>query len=212
MLGISLNLYYRTVFIPGPRGTEDPFRTLPHEGRWPTDWTLYTASSPTVAWAEYCRNNPVEVSAADVTGGVGLDPASLRSFAPLQIGAPLPSRAMYRLSFEFERLADLLNPWAAECLERAGFPLRDFLADPPAYGRCPELTRIAEGLGWEAMRVPSAALRASDAFCVPVFSAGRSRLRESERTVQRASPSVATAFATTYADDLRPVWLRMPSP
>lgn len=211
VLGISLNLYYRTVYIPGPGGTEDPFRTRANEGRWPTGWTLYTASSPTVAWAEYCRNDPDDVSAADVTGGVGLDPASLPSLAPLQVGAPLPPRAMYRLSFEFERLADLLNPWAAECLERAGFHLDDFHADPPSYGACPELASIAEGLGWEAMRVPSAALRASDAFCVPVFDAGRSRIRESERIVERASPTVATAYVTTYADDLRPTWLRLPS-
>jgi len=211
VLGISLSLYYRTVYIPGPGGVEDPFRTRPHEGRWPTGWTLSTASSPVTAWAEYCRNNPDDITAADVTGGIGLDPASFPSLAPLRIGPPLPPRSMYRLSFEFERLADLLNPWAAECLERSGFSLDDFQADPPSYGACPELASLAEGLGWEAMRVPSAALRSPDAFCVPVFSAGRSRLRDSERIVERASPTVATAYVTAYADDLRPSWLRMPA-
>jgi hypothetical protein len=117
---------------------------------------------------------------------------------------------MFELSFEFERLADLLSPWGAECLREAGFPLDDFYADPPGYGACPELAAAGEDLDWEAMRVPSAALRDATAFCVPVFRRGQTRLREVTEVVSAASPTVAVAFATTYADDLRPRWLRVP--
>jgi RES domain len=211
VLRTSLTVYYRTVYIPGPGGALDPLRTRPNEGRWPTDWTLYTASAPHVAWAEYCRNHPADVEAADVTGGVGVDPVSLASLGLLQVGNPLPPRAIFELSFEFERLADLLSPWGTECISEAGFPLDDFYADGPAYGACPELAAAAEGLGWEAMRVPSAALRDPAAFCVPVFQSGRTRLHDATDVVPTASPTVAVAFATTYADDLRPRWLRLPS-
>lgn len=211
VLQTSLTVYYRTVYIPGPGGILDPLRTRPNEGRWPTDWTLYTASGPHVAWAEYCRNSSSDVEAADVTGGVGIDAASLPSLGPLEVGYPLPPRSMFELSFEFQRLADLLSPWGMECLREAGFPLDDFYADPPDYGTCPELAAAAGGLGWEAMRVPSAALRDSGAFCVPVFEAGRSRLRDVTEAVSAASPTVAVAFATTYPDDLRPSWLRPPT-
>jgi hypothetical protein len=210
VLQTSLAVYYRTVYIPGPGGVLDPFRTRPNEGRWPTDWTLYTASGPHVAWAEYCRNNASDVEAADVTGGVGVDATSLPWLGPLEVGYPLPPRSMFELSFEFQRLADLLTPWGAECLREAGFPLDDFYADPPGYGTCPELAAAGETLGWEAMRVPSAAVRDSSAFCVPVFQAGRPRLRNVTEAVSAASPTVVVAYATTYADDLRPRWLRLP--
>lgn len=211
VLRTPLTVYYRTVYIPGLGRAVDPFRTRPNEGRWPTDYTLYTASAPQVAWAEYCRNHPADVEAADVTGGVGIDAASLPSLGRLRVGDPLPPRAMFALSFEFARLADLLSPWGTQCLSEAGFPLDDFFADAPAYGACPELAAAAVGLGWEAMRVPSAALRDPTAFCVPVFQSGRPRLRDATQVVRAANPTVAVAFATTYADDLRPRWLRLPT-
>lgn len=116
---------------------------------------------------------------------------------------------MFELSFAFDRLADILSPWGTECLNEAGFPLDDFYADPPDYGTCPELAGLAAALGWEAMRVPSAALRTAGAFCVPVFESGLARLRSSTRVIAAASPTVALAYATTYADDLRPGWLRI---
>lgn len=208
VLRTSITVYYRTVYIPGPGRSLDPLRTRPLEGRWPTEWTLYTASAPEVAWAEYCRNHADDVQGADLTGGVGLDAASFPSLAPLRVGPPLPPRSMFELSFEFRRLADPLSPWGTECLREAGFSFEDFYADGPAYGACPELSGLADELTWEAMRVPSAALRVASAFCVPVFRQGRDRLREVNELVQAASPTVAVAYATTYADDLRPRWLR----
>lgn len=211
VLQTSITVYYRTVYIPGLGRPIDPLRTRPNEGRWPTDRALYTASGPHVAWAEYCRNHATDIEAADVTGGVGIDATSLPSLAPLRIGNPLPLRSMFELSFEFERLADLLSPWGAECVQEAGFPLDDFYADGPGYGGCPELAAAAEALGWEAMRVPSAALRDPSAFCIPVFGAGRTHLRAVTEAVSAASPTVAVAYATTYADDLRPRWLRLPA-
>jgi hypothetical protein len=210
VLRIAVTVYYRTVYIPGPASTIDPFRTRPNEGRWPTNWTLYTASGPEVAWAEYCRNHPADVEAADISGGVGLDVQSLPSLGPLRVGSPLPPRSMFQLSFAFERLADILSPWGTECVREAGFPLDDFYADPPDYGTCPELSGLAEQLDWEAMRVPSAALRDVTAFCVPIFESGRQRLQDSTQVVASASPTVALAYATTYADELRPRWLRIP--
>lgn len=147
-----------------------------------------------------------------MTGGVGVDARSLPSLGSLRVGLPLPPRSMFELNFAFERLADLLSPWGIECLNEAGFPVEDFYADPPDYGMCPELAAIAEPLGWEAMRVPSAAFRDRGAFCVPVFEEGRNRLRDSTQVVAAARPTVALAYATRYADDLRPRWLRIPGP
>jgi hypothetical protein len=118
---------------------------------------------------------------------------------------------MFELTFEFERLADLLSPWGAERLEEAGFALQDFYADGPAYGACPELSGLVGDLSWDAMRVPSAALQSANAFCIPVFQRGRSRLREATQVVAAASPTVAVAYATSYANDLHPPWLRIPA-
>lgn len=212
VLRTAITVYYRTVHIPVTGRSLDPLRTRSYEGRWSTAWTLYTASAPEVAWAEYCRNHPTDVEAADVTGGVGLDAASFAALGFLTVGSPLPRRAMFELEFAFERLADLLSPRGSDCLRGAGFPLDDFYADGPTYGACPELAGLADSLGWEAMRVPSAALRDGYNFCLPVFEPGRSRLQRATPAVSAASPTVAVAYATTYADDLRPGWLRIPAP
>ena len=206
VLRTPVRVYFRTVHIPAT-GAADPFRVKPNEGRWPTDWTLYTGSSPQVAWAEYCRNWSKDVAAADVTGGVGLTPLSLSALGPISVGAPLPQRALYELTFAFERLADLLSPWGQHCVERAGFPLSDFYADGPAYGMCPALAASGNALGWEGMRVPSAALRTEHAFCLPVFAAGRARLTQAVEAVPAAHPTVAMAYATTYVPGERPSWL-----
>src|SRR4051812_17935471 len=109
VLRTPVRVYFRTVYIPVV-GATDPFRTRPMEGRWPTEKTLYTASSREVAWAEYCRNHPADIEAADVTSGVGLNPLALSSLGALKVGAPLPRRSLYELTFVFERMADLLSP------------------------------------------------------------------------------------------------------
>ena len=69
------------------------------------EWTLYTASSESVAWAEYCRNHAADVDSSDVTGGVGLREPFLSSLAGLGVDAVLAQRALYRLTFGFTRLA-----------------------------------------------------------------------------------------------------------
>jgi hypothetical protein len=161
-----------------------------------------------VAWAEYCRNNAGDVALSDVTGGIGLTEASLPVLARLDVFEPLPLRSLYLLTFEFEALVDLTSPWAEECLRRAGFDLDSFHADKAGgYGDCPELASLVGSLGWEAMRVPSAAWRWTDGWCVPVFEPGRKRLAAQRRLVDAASPSVAVAAATAYADGQRPAWL-----
>jgi hypothetical protein len=206
VLRTTARVYFRTAWLP-PAGDPDPFHIRPNEGRWPTDMTLYTASSPEVAWAEYCRNSSRDVELADVTGGVGLNPLALASLGALKVGAPLPQRALFELTFVFERLADFLSPWGQHCLQEAGFPLADFYADPPGYGQCPQLSAMAGPLNWEALRVPSAALDVPDAFCVPVFASGLPRRTSVVRLAEAASPTVAVAYATKYPDGLRPTWL-----
>jgi hypothetical protein len=200
-------VFFRTVHLPLNR-PPDPLFVLAGAGRWPTAWTLYTATSATVAWAEYCRSHASDIAASDVTGGVGLTAATLSAFAALEVSKALPRRALYELRFEFEALADLTSPWAEVLLRRAGFDLDGFYADAAAgYGDCPELAGLAESLGWEALRVPSAAWQRPDGFCVPVFKAGRERLAGVDPILASASPTVATAVATAYASGERPVWL-----
>lgn len=146
-----------------------------------------------------------------MTGGVGLTADSLDVFAHLEVGRALPRRSLYSLTFGFERLADLTSPWAEECLRNAGFDLDSFYADEASgYGDCPELAGLVELLGWEAMRVPSAAWQRAGDWCVPIFEAGRGRLLTATRLVDAASPTVALAVATDYASGERPAWLGPP--
>ncbi len=202
----ALTVYFRPVWLPSDGSSPDPFFVCPEEGRWPTSWTLYTATSPEVAWAEYCRNHPDDVADADVTGGVGLDENGLSVLGPLPLDG-VPARALYELDFAFENLANLTSAWARELLARAGFDATSFTADPPDYGDCPKLASLASELGWQAMLVPSAAWRWPDGLCVPVFEEGRPALVNYRRVLAAARPSVAVAAATTYADALRPRWL-----
>lgn len=198
---------YRTAYLPAS-GSPDPLVVLPEAGRWPTAWTLYTATTATVAWAEYCRNHATDISGSDVTGGVGLTAATLPAFASLEVSKVLPRRALFELHFEFEALADLTSPWAEELLRRAGFDPGSFYLDASVgYGDCPELAGLTSELGWEAIRVPSAAWQRPDGLCVPVFEAGHGRLVTSRPLLPSASPTVATAVATAYPAGERPGWL-----
>jgi hypothetical protein len=201
------SVFFRAVQIRGEDEPE-PLFTRPGHGRWPTDWTLYTGTTAPVAWAEYCRNNAGDVALADVTGGVGLTAATLPAYADLEVGKALPKRSLYELLFEFTALADLTTTSAESRLVEAGFDLMSFYADErDGYGDCPELASLAEELGWEALRVPSAAWQRPDGYCVPVFELGKPRLVSAFRTVDAASPSVAMAVATTYPVGRRPAWL-----
>jgi hypothetical protein len=200
----ALTVYFRQVWIPSDGSPPDPF-FMRREGRWPTDWTLYTATTPAVAWAEYCRNHPLDVAAADVTGGVGLDDAALAALGPLELS--VPARALFELDFAFDYLADLTSDWAVELLGRAGFASTSFSADPPGYGDCPDLASKVTDLGWQAILVPSAAWHWSDGLCVPVFASGAAALTSHRMTLAAAQPSVAVAVATTYVTGARPTWL-----
>jgi hypothetical protein len=200
-------LLWRAVYLPFG-DDPDPLYVQPRRGRWPTEWTLYTGSTEVVAWSEYCRNSAFDVDAADPTGGVGLNEVTLEALGSLEIEDPLPRRALFELDFAFDRLADLTTPWAEELLERAGFNLGDFYADPSTgYGSCPELASLVGDLRWEAIRVPSAAWQRSDGWCVPVFEDGRLRLLGHRERLASARPTVAVALATSYADGERPRWL-----
>jgi hypothetical protein len=204
---VEERVFYRAVHIP-VREEPDPLFTLANSGRWPSASTLYTGTSEPVAWAEYCRNHAPDVARSDVTGGVGLTSASLPAYARLEVSKALPRRSLYELGFAFRAMADLTTPWAEELLARAGFDLDSFYADrATGYGDCPRLAALMPALGWEAIRVPSAAWQRPDGFCVPVFGPGRQRLTHALRSVDSASPTVALAAATSYATGERPDWL-----
>jgi RES domain len=199
---IAVRIYYRHVWLP-PVGAPDPFYVRPGEGRWATDWTLYTAEEEAVTWAEYCRNHPDDVRDADITGGAGLDLPGLEALAADEV--PVAARSLYELDCVFDRLADLMSPWARVCLENAGFDNAGLLADD--YGQCPELAAWADDLRWEGLRSPSAAW-IGGAGCVSIFLPGRAKIRAVRQAIPAARPSVAVAYATRYRARERPVWLR----
>ncbi len=201
----DVTVYYRQVWIPPDGSPPDPFMMRANEGRWPTDWTLYTATTPAVAWAEYCRHHPRDIAGADPTGGVGLDEAGLAGLGALELS--VAARALFELDLVFDRLADLTSPWALELLTRAGFDTHSFRAAPPSYGDCPELAALADKLGWQAILVPSAAWPLADGFCLPVFDPDVTGLDHPREAMPAARPSVALAVATTYVDGDRPRWL-----
>lgn len=184
----------------------DPFFVRADDGRWSTRWTLYTAVSQRVVWAEYCRNAAADIRKADPTGGVGLNSANLEAFAHEPVGVPLPARALYRLDFEFGALVDLTTQASQQTLSRAGFSLDDLFADD--YGGCPTVAQCGDELGWEAVLAPSAAWQHSGGLCLAVFRRGHDHcLRGVERIADAARPTIAIAAATTYRQDERPSWL-----
>lgn len=204
VLRTTLTVYYRHVWLPPDGSPPDPL-FVRREGRWPTDWTLYTASTAAVAWAEYCRNHPRDVAGADPTGDVGLDDAGLLALGSLQLG--MSARALFELDLTFDALADLTSEWAITLLSRSGFDTDSFTADAPGYGACPELAELASTLKWQAILVPSAAWSQPDGFCVPVFDPDVPGIDRARESIAAARPSVAVAVATTYASGERPRWL-----
>jgi hypothetical protein len=204
VLRTVLTVYYRHVWLP-PDGSPPNPLFVRREGRWPTGWTLYTATTPTVAWAEYCRNHARDVAGADPTGGVGLDIAALAALGPLELN--VPARALFAFDLAFDNLADLTSEWAADLLRQSGFDIDSFAADAPGYGDCPELANLVSTLNWQAMLVPSAAWPMADGLCVPVFDPNLPGLAKAREVLTAARPSVALAAATSYVAGARPRWL-----
>jgi hypothetical protein len=199
----TVEVYFRHVFIPS-RGDPDPFRVLAGTGRWATPWTLYTAPEVHVVWAEYCRNAASDVDRADPTGGVGLSTTSLPVLAQVEVGDPLPRRALYRLTYRFGQVADLTTRANQQKLRDAGFDTTNFYADD--YGLCPELAQAGADLGWQALIAPSAAWQ-PDGSCTAVLPGGRVALQRHQVVVEAARPTIGTAWATTYRSGERPGWL-----
>jgi hypothetical protein len=195
-------LYFRQVYIPAV-GEPTPHYVRPHDGRWGTDWTLHTTSSPPTAWAEYCRHIPDLVQAADPTGGIGLQLANLSGLAFLELGDPVLRRALFALTYEFDHVLDVRAE--PDVLDTAGFPASSLYADD--FGLCPELARWASASGFEALLAPSAAWRLPEGIVCAVFDAGRKRLVKEDVVVASARPTVAVAAATTYKSGERPSWL-----
>lgn len=197
-------LYFRHTYLPA-LDPPDPMRVRPGTGRWATDWTLYTANSVPVAWAEYCRWIPGEITDADPTGGIGLTGESLEALAPLALGDPVSRRALFSVRFSFLRLADLTKPDAQNVLAAAGFDQGEFYSDD--YTVTSELAAMGASLGWEALLAPSAAWRLGNGFAVAVFESGRDRIDRVNELARAARPTVGVAYATSYKSGERPAWL-----
>lgn len=199
---------FRNILLKPDGAPDDPFTPDPEYagagGRWESDErTLYTATSAQTSWAEWCRNHPAAVEEADPTGGKPLDGDLIKVLAWAELSDAIPARAMVHMTFEFARLADLTTAKAGQRLLQVGFNPRDLYADD--YGRCPELARDCVALGWEAIRVPSAAYQGG--FCIAVFSDGRRRNGDWEIVQPRARPGVAVALRTVYRDGESPSWI-----
>lgn len=203
----SALLYFRHTYLPAV-APPDPLRTMPNLGRWGTPDTLYTANSVPVVWAEYCRWVPQEIEDADPTGGIGLTPDNLEALAPLELGDPVPRRALYSIRFGFRALADLTSVDAQNVLAAVGFDLGNFYSDD--FTQTSALARAGVALGWEALLAPSAAWRLGDGYAIAVFDAGRSRIDRVNELARAARPTVGTAYATSYRIDQRPAWLGPP--
>lgn len=199
---LATTLYLRQVYLPAG-GDPTPFYVRAHDGRWGTDWTLHTTASPPTAWAEYCRHVPDLVQQADPTGGVGLRTANLSGLAFLELGDPVLRRALFALTYEFDRVLDVRREPGV--LVEAGFGVSNLFADD--YGLCPELARWATASGFEAVVAPSAAWRFTDGLVCAVLQDGRENLVREDIVVASARPTVAVAAATTYKDGERPSWL-----
>lgn len=199
---LATTLYLRQVYVPAV-GDPTPFFVRPNEGRWGTDWTLHTTASPPTAWAEYCRHIPELVQEADPTGGVGLRAASLSGLAFLELGDPVLRRALFALTFEFDRVLDVRRQ--PGILSKAGFDSSNLFADD--YGLCPELARWASTSGFEAVIAPSAAWRFTNGLVCAILEGGRSRLVREDVVVASARPTVAVAAATSYKSGERPSWV-----
>lgn len=200
----ELSLYFRHAHITSA-GKSDPFRVTSGAGRWGTHWTLHTASAIHVALSEYCRNFADDVRRADPTGGFGLTSSNLTALARLELQEPVSRRAIYRLSYQFERLADITTLASRRALRAAGFQSADLFADD--FGACPALAFAGERLGWDALRAPSAAWRHGDGFCIAVFPRGHKQLRRTVLLEAVARPTIAVAYATAYRRGKRPEWL-----
>jgi hypothetical protein len=184
-----------------------PLSVTPGSGRWNTpDGTLYTASSQVVAWAEFCRWFWRDIADAAPTAARHIDAGELTRIGSQALGQEVPVRSIYEIRGSLQRLADLTDPANQAYLHLAGFPLEHFLTNTPDdYGLCPEVARIGEELGWDALRTPSAAWP-EDGYTIAIFAAGRLGI-SSCRVVFEGRPTVAMAVATRYRDGQKPGWI-----
>jgi hypothetical protein len=120
----------------------------------------------------------------------------------LELAPPVLARALFALSYDFDRVLDVTRERAL--LATAGFSDTDVYADD--YGQCPELARWATAEAYEAIIAPSAAWRRPGGAVCAVLADGRSRLRHRDLIVESARPTVAAAVATTYKAGERPRW------
>lgn len=204
MSAAEMRAYLRQCFISAS-GMSDPLYTDPRQfSRWHTDeGTLYLAEEEETVWAEACRVRAWQIAEADPTGGIGLADANFEFYGPRPLGPPVDLRALYEVTVEVGALADLTTTTSRRTLATVGIGDGDLLADD--YGPCPDIAKLGQQLGWEAIRAPSAALVGGT--CVAVLP-GHHPPRERWRKLRdSARPIIAVAYLTRYRAGERPAWL-----
>ena len=204
---------FRNIMIELNGAPHNPFVPDPSYagvgGRWGSEQrTLYTATTATTSWAEWCRNHADAVEEADPTGGAILDSRLIKQLAWEELSDAIPARAMIYMTYNFKRLADLTTLKARQQLLQLGFNPDDLYTDD--YGRCPELARDCEALGWDAICVPSAAYPGGT--CIDIFEQGRSCNCDWEIVQSRGRPPCPVAFSTTYKTGEQPEWVMRKKP
>jgi RES domain len=200
----------RNTYLPDPgKGAPDPFYGTGISGRFGThDGTIYTTNSPEVMWAEYCRNNAKDVELANPYASP-IRATDIAGMPTTEVPAPLPARTIVQLDVTLDRVVDLTTGATQRMLFLAGFDPLHLTAD--GYGDCQRLAAAAVALGWEALRVPSAAWRVSPGWCLPIFKKTTDYVLIPWGVVAHsARPTVDVAHLTTYKTGQRPTWLPAP--
>lgn len=202
---------YRTVALaidgtPAEEFVPNPSYAAADSGRWATaTGTLYTACTAEVTWNEFCRTWAKDLHHPKGMSH-GIPKKEARRLAYLPVGPPPPARALVRLEFDLQRVADLTLQHVTQLLFAAYFDVSEMRSDE--HRACAELAAAAVKLGWDAMIVPSAATD-RPGQCVPIFQTGRERFIDHEVVASPASPTISHAMLSRYREHERPGWLQL---
>jgi hypothetical protein len=190
---------------PGPE--TNPLYVQPGSGRWATDGgTLYGCDNAVVAWAEYCRWFWALIESAAPTTSRPITLEELRVLGRRSLPGSAPLRGIYLIQAENVAIADLADPVSQTRLVASGFPLRDCLSNQPGnFGLCPDLAQAGERLGWEGIRVSSAAWPWGG-HTIALFEAGQRKVTNCT-LIMTGRATIATAVGARYRDGEKPSWV-----
>lgn len=199
---------FRHAYLP-KKGAPDPFFGTGIAGRYGTEaGTIYTTSSTQIMWAEYCRHAWQEIENANPLPHK-LEAIDIQSMPLTVLGNPVQPRTLVKLDVSLARVADLTTGSAQFTLFSAGFDPLHLTSD--GHGACLALAAAAITLGWEAIKVPSAAWRITPGWCLPIFKQTADFATIPwEVGVLNARPTLDIAHLTTYETGRRPSWLPGP--